>query len=89
MYIYIVLLVVVILINTIILTMVLLTNELILLYAFIGNISYVEYEKNVREGFICFSLNNVNNDSWAAMWQRMTSIDKMEKKVFTMNFSFN
>lgn len=67
--------------------MVFLTNGLIVLSAIVGNILYVEHGKNIREGFICISLNNNTNDSWPTMWKRMNSEFKDERKLFTKNIT--
>lgn len=67
--------------------MVFLTNGLFVLSAIVGNILYVEHGKNIREGFICISLNNSTNTSWPVMWKRMNTEFRDERKVFTKNIS--
>ena len=41
------------------------------LSAFVNNILFIQVDPNIRESFICMSINNSRNDTWPSTWKRM------------------
>ena len=44
---------------------------LLFLSAFVNNTLFIQVDPNVRDTFICLSINNKGDDSWPSAWKRM------------------
>lgn len=42
------------------------------LTTFVNNTLFIQVDNNVRESYICLSVNNVTNDTWPSAWIRMS-----------------
>jgi hypothetical protein len=65
--------------------MILLPLEVWFLSAFINNTLFIQTKPDVGEAFICFSKENVYNDTWPFAWKQMetTHLLSIDNKLFT------